>query len=445
MNEGGVPANDMTAKEQAEYETAKRYAIIAWAVVGCAVVFVLAVRALGLVWPAVELLLVGVILGFICSPLTNWLSGHGVPRGVSALIALLVVLAVLLALAAALVPPVIQQSLELLRRVPSFVVQAQDALDSFWNDFGTSDNLDVQGIVNQLAQSLGSAGTELASRAVDTLTNGVVTNVIGSVEHLTTFLLGLVLAYWLAKDYPVIVRELAVISGPEHEHNLTLVLAVMSQAMGGYMRSIVCTSLMCGVGSWVALALVGHPYAGLASVLIGVLHFVPVIGAWGSVIVAAALGLIASPMMALETLVLAIVIINVADNVVGPVIMQSAVRVHPALSLVGILIGGALGGVLGMLLAVPLTAAIRSVFVYYFEARTGRQIVSTEGALFRSTPFCDDAGRPQPSFDALDDNTFFQNSLLVRDRDALTKQQPAASAGPASREPRNDGAGDSER
>lgn len=413
----------MTFEERTKYEAAKRYAVTAWAVVGFAVVFVLAVRALGLVWSAVELLLVGVILGFICSPITNSLARHGVPRGLSALVALLVVLAVLMALGVALVPPVIQQSIELLRRVPSFVMQAQGALNSFWSEFGSSDSADVQGIVNQIAQGLGSAGTELASRAVDTLTSGVVTNLIGSVEHLTSFFLGLVLAYWLAKDYPVIVRELAVISGPQHEHNLTLMLAVMSQAMGGYMRSIVFTSLICGMGSFAALALVGHPYAGLSSILIGVFHFVPVIGAWLSVIIAVALGLISSPMMALETLVLTVVIINVTDNVIGPVIMQSAVNVHPALSLVGIVIGGALGGVLGMLLAVPLTAAIRSVFVYYFETRTGRQIVSTDGALFKSTPFRDEEGRPEPSFDALDDNTFFENSLLVRDRgDCKAKQ-----------------------
>lgn len=404
----------MTGEQQRKYDVAKRWAVTAWAVVGCAAVFVLAVRALGLVWPAVELLLVGVILGFICSPITNALERRRVPRGLAALVALLVVLAVLLGLAAVLVPPVVQQTMELLRKVPYLVAQAQDALGSFWRQFGSTDNADVQGIVNQMASGLGSSGTELASKALDQLSNGIMTNLRDSVSHFTTFFLGLVLAYWLAKDYPVIVREMGVISGPEHQGNLTLMLAVMSQAMGGYMRSIVFTSLICGVGSFAALVLVGHPYAGLAAVIIGLFHFVPVIGAWVSVILAAALGLIASPVVALWSLVLSIVIINVTDNVLGPVIMQSTVKVHPVLSLVGIMIGSALGGVLGMLLAVPLTAAIRSVFVYYFEARTGRQLVSEEGALFRSRPFTDSAGNPEPSYDALDDDHFFQNTLLVQ-------------------------------
>ncbi|MGN0286715.1 MAG: AI-2E family transporter [Atopobiaceae bacterium] len=405
----------MGTDDQRKYDVAKRYAVTAWAVVGCAVVFVLVVKAMGLIWPAVELFLVGVILGFICSPITNSLWRHGVPRGLAALVALLVVVGVLLGLVAVLVPPVVQQTIELLHRVPYFVSQAQQALSRFWAQFGNSDNAAVQGIVNQLASSLGSSGNEMASKAIDSLSNGLVTNLIDSVSHLTNFLLGMVLAYWLAKDYPVMVREFAKISGPKHEDSFRLMLAVMSRAMGGYMRSIVWTSLICGVASFVAMAAIGHPYAGLAAVIIGLFHFVPVIGAWVSIILAGLLGLIASPMVALWTLVLTIVIVNVTDNVISPVIMQSSVRVHPALSLVGIMIGGALGGVLGMLLAVPLTAAIRSVFVFYFERRTGRQIVSSDGAIFRSTPYVGADGSVQPSFDALDDDEFFRDSLLVGD------------------------------
>ena len=66
-----------------------------------------------------------------------------------------------------------------------------------------------------------------------------------------------------------------------------------------------------------------------------------------------------------------------------------------------------------MVLAVPLTAAIRGLFVYYFETHTSRQLVSEDGALFGSTPFNDENGRPRPTFDALDDDTFIARSRLL--------------------------------
>ena len=48
-----------------------------------------------------------------------------------------------------------------------------------------------------------------------------------------------------------------------------------------------------------------------------------------------------------------------------------------------------------MLCAIPLTGAAKSIFVYYFEKNTGRQLVSEKGAIFK--------GRPSKSFDPLAD------------------------------------------
>lgn len=404
----------MSKPERTKYESWRRRGVIAWAVLGIVAVLYVALRVMGVVWPAVELLLAGVIIGFVCSPITNGLERHGVPRGAAALVALLVLVVVVVAVCALIIPPTIEQIIELLRRVPLYVAQIQSALGKFWNTFGTSDNQQAQNLVNTVVGSASSAGTELASETINKLTSGVVTNLTNTVSGLVTVFLGLVVGYWLAKDYPAMARELAVIAGPEHEQSATMLLAVVSRSMGGYMRGIVITSLVNGVGSYLALLAIGHPYASLMGIMCGVFHFVPVIGPWAAVLLAAAIALFTSPWLALWTLVLTIVIMNVTDNVVSPLVMQSAVKVHPALSLLGIVVGNALGGILGMALAIPLTAALRSAFVYFFEARSGRQLVSYDGAVFKSTPYVDDEGAIQPTFDALDDPQFFEGTLLVK-------------------------------
>ena len=204
-----------------------------------------------------------------------------------------------------------------------------------------------------------------------------------------------------------------VIAGPAHGRDLSVLLAVMSRSVGGYMRGVTITSLVGGLLAFVGYALMGHPYAGLMAIAMGVFHFVPVVGPWIASALAVLLALSVSPLLALEALLVSVVVQNLTDNVVSPLVMQSSVKVHPALSLLGIVIGNALGGVLGMALAIPLTAAARSVFVYFFESKSGRQLVSYDGALFRSTPFRDEEGRIEPSFDALDDDRFFESTRLV--------------------------------
>lgn len=425
----------MTAEDKSRYEAWKGRAVVVWAILGAVILVAVCVRAAGLVTQALQLLLAGVVIGFVCSPVTNWLSRRGVPRAVAAFVALALLVVVVVVASALIIPPAIGQVIEILRRVPLYVAAIQQGLDGFWREFGSSDSAQAENLVNTIVGAASDSGTALAGEAIDRLTSGMVENVLGSVNGLVTTLLGLVVGYWLAKDYPAIARELAIVSGPDHERSTTLLLAVVSRSMGGYMRGIVVTSLVNGVGSFVALAAIGHPYASLMGILCGVFHVVPVIGPWFAVLLASAIALFSSPWLALLTLVLTVAIMNVTDNVVSPLVMRSAVKIHPALSLLGIVIGSALGGVLGMALAIPLTAAARSAFVYFFESRTGRQLVSYDGALFRSTPYHDDEGRILPSFDALDDPHFFEGSLLVdhghtpqarAERRSMAADQPAA-------------------
>lgn len=396
-----------------KYAAWRRRLVVAWAIVGAIVAIAFALRGLSMVGDAVELLLMGIVMGFICSPITNALEDRRVPRALAALVSLLAVLAALAAVVVVLGGTFVQQSVEVLRQVPSYVRGVQDALSGFWGSYGTSDNEQLQSMVNSVVQTVSSAGSSFASDTVRQLSSGAVTGLFDTLDNLVNFFLALVLAYWFAKDYPVIVRELAVVAGPSRKDDVTLLLAVMSRSMGGYMRGQLICSVINSLAAWVGLALLGHPYAGLVAIITFFMHFVPVIGPFASAALATLLALFESPWLALWSLVAMAVAANVTDNVISPLIMRSAVKIHPVLSIVGIVIGNCLGGIVGMVLAIPLTAAIRGVFVYHFETRTGRQLVSEGGALFQSTPHHDGAGNVEAVYDALDDEKFFESTRLV--------------------------------
>ena len=355
------------------------------------------------------------------------------PRGVSALLSLALFLVSVVVLLSVVGGPLMQELLVLLRNTPSYIDQVQTALGEFWSTYGESAEPRVQATVNSLVGTLSAMGASMASDLARQISSGLVTNLTNIVEDFTTVFLGLVLAYWVAKDYPLMARELAAIVGPAHSRDVTLMLAVLSRSTGGYMYGTLITSVANGVMVAAGLAVAGHPYAALIGALTFILHFVPVIGPMLSAALATLLGLFVSPSCALVSLVVMVVAQNVADNVLSPLVMQRAVQIHPALSLVGIIVGGCLGGAVGMVLAVPLTAAIRGFFVYFFETRTGRQIVSETGALFRGTAYRGEDGSPLPELDALDDATFFEGSRLRgalsdRDREALEGRAVAVGA-----------------
>ncbi len=402
--------------EQSKLERARYLAWKTWGLIGCAVLFFLAIYVLGKMSEALDLLFIGLLIGFVCSPITNYLNSRGLNRSVSALLALLTVLLVLVLVGNIVLPSFISQMTALAKRIPEYSAELQERFTTFMTTYGSSDQ-QMQQTIFELVNRFSSHLSTYADNLVLSLSSGVVTNLMGTVSFVTMFILGLVLGYWFARDYPVIIREFGVIAGPDHKEDLTLLFAIMSRSMGGYMKGILIMSLINGSLCTVGYMIIGLPYAGLMGSIVSILYPIPVVGPWIATLLAALVGLFVSPVLALETILVVLIILSITDNLIYPVVMQSAVKVHPVLSLVAIFIGASLGGIVGMTISIPLSAAIKGVFVYYFEKRTGRQLVSKNGALFKSTAFVDTSGRPIPSMDALDDANFFDHSRLVDDPD----------------------------
>ena len=237
--------------------------------------------------------------------------------------------------------------------------------------------------------------------------------ITNTASQLFVIFLGLVLAYWMACDYPRMHHEVCTIIGQEKETSYRFMVAILSRSVGGYMRGMVVTSICGGFLAFIGFMIIGHPYAALMAIFTGIMHLVPVVGPWVSAAIATVLGFMFSPMLALWTLIVTMVAQNVTDNVISPKVMQSSVQVHPIMSLTALVIGSALMGPIGMIIAIPLCAALKGIFVYYFENETGRQLVAYDGAVFKGTPYRDADGNPVAAYDALGDDTFIYESELI--------------------------------
>ena len=391
----------------------KQRGLMVWTAIGVATLFALALYVLGILEQAVELFAIGAIFAFVCSPITNWIEDRGVPRGFSALIALVLTLIALVGFFILIAQPLVTELTTLLRDAPLYASQIGAMAREFWQNFDSQSNPAVRQTVELVIERASSIGISVASGILSWLSTSALGNISSMANQLMIFFLGLVLAYWLAKDYPVIVRELAIIAGPQKENEFRLILAILSRSTSGYMRGTIITSAVNGILVYFGCLILGNPYAALIGMVTGIFHIIPVVGPVFSAGIAFILSILVDPVMTVWTIVILVVAQNVVDNVLSPLVMATSVKVHPGLSLIGIVIGSALGGVVGTILAIPMTAALRGIFVYFFEKYSGRQIVSPQGALFNSTQYVDETGAILPEYDALDDPKFFEDSRLV--------------------------------
>ena len=384
-----------------------------WIVIGAIIIASVALNLIGSLSSVLLLLSVGCLSAFVASPIVNWLERHRVPRGAGALIGLIVVMVGLILLFALVIPMVTGQLIDLLRDAPSkfsalgaWVVRMESkyAVVEHLNDIVQLDSIftAAQDIVNQALSGLLAA-----------VRDGIVPMVNNIASTVFIVFLGFVLAFWLACDYPRINEEICRVLPEGKADDYRLMVAVVSRSVGGYLRSTVINSVIQGFLAFVGFTIVGHPYAGAMGVLSGVLNIIPVVGPSISAALASLIALVYSPIMALWTMVMAMLSQNITDNVIAPKINQSTMQVHPVLSLTALVVGSTFGGAAGMIVALPLVAVIKSLFIFYFETRTGEQIVSYEGALFRGAPFRDAQGNPVPAFDALGDDSFVADSQII--------------------------------
>jgi predicted PurR-regulated permease PerM len=140
------------------------------------------------------------------------------------------------------------------------------------------------------------------------------------------------------------------------------VLSLAEKRMASWFWGEVILMTVVGVVTYIGLSLLGVKYALPLAVLAGLLEIVPNIGPIIAAVPAVLIGFSTSLFTGVSALALYVVVQQLENNLIVPVIMKKAVGINPVITLLALLIGGRFGGVLGVLLGIPLILFIETAF-----------------------------------------------------------------------------------
>jgi predicted PurR-regulated permease PerM len=364
-------------------EHIRRNFLLVWTVIGVLVLLVACGYALGQIWTAISIVIFSAFLVFIMQGLVAALEKRGIPRVLGTAVAFLATFLLLAVIVLIFAPIIWEQVVGLLSLVPQYIDQAQDFWGGIYQQFSyLLEDDTIKQLVAQAASELSRWAANTASVSAGSVIT-VGTNLVGGFVVLTV---SLVVCFWLLKDLPRIGKELLVLIGPRYAPEARFIASTCSRALGGYIKGMVIACICTGTISGIGYAIVGVPYPAVLGVFTGLMNFIPFVGPWISGIIVGCIGLFTGPLTALLGVLCTVIAQQTTDNFISPRVMSYAVDLHPAMVLVVLFIGGALGGILGMIAAIPLTSAIKTIFVHYFERRTGRELLTADGAIFRGNP-----------------------------------------------------------
>jgi predicted PurR-regulated permease PerM len=158
----------------------------------------------------------------------------------------------------------------------------------------------------------------------------------------------------------------------EREARVRTVAQDISEAISGYVFGNFLISIIAGTVTYITLTILGVPFAVPLAVLFGFFDLIPLVGATlGAILVGIVVAFVDFPTALIVWVVVQIAYQQVENNLIQPVIYGRAVRIHPLVVIVAVLIGAALLGVLGVLIAIPAAAAIQSVVRDWWRFRHG--------------------------------------------------------------------------
>ncbi|WP_308120704.1 AI-2E family transporter [Paractinoplanes bogorensis] len=305
------------------------------------------------------LIFIALFLAIGLNPAIVRLRRWGVPRGFAVAIVALTVVALLTGGIVALIPPLVQQTTQLVENVPEYI-----------------QSLQRNQTINELVQRY-----DIVNRVSSALNAGTVGNAVGGVVGVGRVLAGtvfnmltvLVLTIYFMASFDRI-RETGYSLVPASRRvRVRLLTDEILTKVGAYMVGALSIAVLAGASTWLLAVILGLAYPFALAVVVAITDLIPQIGATLGAVIVSLVGFASSLSDGIVCAVFFILYQQIENYLIYPNVMRRSVKVSDVAAVVAALLGVALFGVIGALVAIPMVAAIqlimREVVVPSQEAR----------------------------------------------------------------------------
>lgn len=310
--------------------------------------------------------LISGLLYYLTVPFVDWLHGHKFPR--PAAIALVYFLITgLLTILVILIVPVLQRDLTLLaNNIPEKIQEFHQLIDRLGESHLIGPLLELEPfnpdeIINRISGVISNALTQLATsyRVVLDFTAGILMTIV-----IIPFLLYHMLKEKGEGSIPALVERHA----PRDQiKDINRARAEMNRMLASYVQGLGILCLVVGALAFIGFLIIGLEYALILALFIMITNVVPFLGPFIGAIPAVIIGLMESPWMMLQVLIVIIVVQQIETLLISPQIMGRKLSLSPLTIILIVLVAGRLGGLLGIILGVPIFTMLKIVVAYIYE------------------------------------------------------------------------------
>jgi predicted PurR-regulated permease PerM len=311
--------------------------------------------AIWLVRETIVWLVAAGFLAFSTEPLVRIFQRRGMGRGKSTAFAFLVIGGVVLFFTFAIVPELLDGARALKAKIPEYVAQLQNT--------GASDSLNAD-------EAIQSTGDALLGAAKFFENSNKVTDLVGGLVSagFAAFMIFTFTLYFLVYGRELIERGTGLLAETYRVPMRESIFKIYRMNKGYWYGKFLIAAIA-GITTYVAMRLLGLPFAAPLSLFVAITDLIPNIGATIGTIPVVIVGLLEEPWKGVAIGAILIVYQQLENNLITPKIFKETVEIHPFLSVVTVIVFTALFGLVGSLIAVPVTKGIQFIVDAVREGR----------------------------------------------------------------------------
>ncbi len=291
--------------------------------------------------------LIVIVIALPLSAFASALSRRGLPRAVGAVLGLLLGAIAFGAVIAGIVPVFNREINQFVAALPSIVDAARHRLGRLT---GTSPSH-----IGQQIQHFVNGYTQHPDRLLGPL-ESVGASIAGVLGALLVILLT---ALYSAIQPQPLVDGLVRLFPPGRRPQTRHVLSQLRTAYLGWLKGLAVGMVVLGGITYLGLQLIGLPFAAFFAVFTAIAMIVPYFGALASSIPPILLALTISPGKVVLVAALYVLAHQLEGNVIQPLVVARAVKMHPATVAVGVVAVDRLFGLVGLIVSVPILVTVK--------------------------------------------------------------------------------------
>jgi predicted PurR-regulated permease PerM len=298
----------------------------------------------------VLVVLMSIVIASSVEPMAKWFVRKKIPRILGVIVVYLTVALILGFSLFYLLLPLLSESSAVLKNLPSYFSGFNSGIDS---------TVSGKPIVSSLKNSINIQEiSDSISSFTESLNLGAFNTVVSVFGGFLSFILMVVLSFYLSVDENGVAKFLRIVTPLKHEKYILNLWQRAQHKIGLWMQGQLVLAVIIGMLVFLGLTLLGVKNALLLSFLAAVFEIIPLFGPILASIPAVVLSFVSGGISTSVLVIGLYVIIHQFENhLIYPLVVKKVIGVSPIVSIVALVAGWELFGFLGMVLSVPVATA----------------------------------------------------------------------------------------